>query len=823
MPPQQAQAGDHAWIIQIQGDQNTVGPWPHLRILCPSLAPRPVDTVRSETDWLRPGVEATTFVGREALLDAFIAWAQFHDPVRPVSVRVVHGGAGVGKTRFARELCRALGPDWQAGFVTGREARRFLSQTNLGDWGWQTPTLVVFDYAVSLVDVLPDWLSELCTVSTRPYPLRLLFLERQAAKGSGWLEQAFPGGFGPTAACPRDLLDGEPIRLPGMTEPEVQRTVMQQMLDRLGSTVTLPPDDAAFRTQLAATDWAGAPLYLMMAAMVMHRQGSMAKVLHLGRVDLAHFVANHELNRLLEVCGKNTAWIILLPHLAAFATLCGGLSGDAVLAAIRREKTAIGCDSLDPAVGEQRLRGLLPDDNGGIAPIRPDIVGEAFVLTRLGKGQATDGARAVVRAFGEHPSEVAAVLVRCVQDFAPRSGPETADQGNNDQQQAIAWLQAVADTPDLPLRPMAALLDALPQQTVALRSLALDWQQRTVTLLRNKVTEQPDLKTTLAISLNNLAVRLSAVGDYDEALKAAQEAVDILRDLANANPDAFRPYLAGSLNNLANRLSAVGKRDQALKAAQEATDLYTVLADANPDAFRPDLAGSLNNLANRLSAVGRRKEALKAAQEAVDIRRDLAGANPDAFRPDLADSLNNLANSLSDLGRRKEALKAAQETAELYTILADANPDAFRPDLAMSLNNLANRLSEVGKRDLALKAAQESVTLYRDLADANPDAFRPDLAGSLNNLAYHLSNVGKCDEAIVSARESARIYYQLCNKFPDAFKDNFTIAMTTWLSLCHGVSRKEAFTLLQQAPEAHIRDLCEGVDDATDTPPNEGA
>ena len=777
MPPQQAQAGDHAWIIQIQGDQNTVGPWPHLRILCPSLAPRPVDTVRSETDWLRPGVEATTFVGREALLDAFIAWAQFHDPVRPVSVRVVHGGAGVGKTRFARELCRALGPDWQAGFVTGREARRFLSQTNLGDWGWQTPTLVVFDYAVSLVDVLPDWLSELCTVSTRPYPLRLLFLERQAAKGSGWLEQAFPGGFGPTAACPRDLLDGEPIRLPGMTEPEVQRTVMQQMLDRLGSTVTLPPDDAAFRTQLAATDWAGAPLYLMMAAMVMHRQGSMAKVLHLGRVDLAHFVANHELNRLLEVCGKNTAWIILLPHLAAFATLCGGLSGDAVLAAIRREKTAIGCDSLDPAVGEQRLRGLLPDDNGGIAPIRPDIVGEAFVLTRLGKGQATDGARAVVRAFGEHPSEVAAVLVRCVQDFAPRSGPETADQGNNDQQQAIAWLQAVADTPDLPLRPMAALLDALPQQTVALRSLALDWQQRTVTLLRNKVTEQPDLKTTLAISLNNLAVRLSAVGDYDEALKAAQEAVDILRDLANANPDAFRPYLAGSLNNLANRLSAVGKRDQALKAAQEATDLYTVLADANPDAFRPDLAGSLNNLANRLSAVG----------------------------------------------RRKEALKAAQETAELYTILADANPDAFRPDLAMSLNNLANRLSEVGKRDLALKAAQESVTLYRDLADANPDAFRPDLAGSLNNLAYHLSNVGKCDEAIVSARESARIYYQLCNKFPDAFKDNFTIAMTTWLSLCHGVSRKEAFTLLQQAPEAHIRDLCEGVDDATDTPPNEGA
>ena len=115
------------------------------------------------------------------------------------------------------ELCRELGPEWQAGFVDGIEARRFFRQTNLADWGWQKPVLVVFDYALTLLDVLPDWMRELCAIQESPHPLRIVLLERQAGEGQGgWLERAFPGGFGILPTCPRDLLDGEPRLLPGM-------------------------------------------------------------------------------------------------------------------------------------------------------------------------------------------------------------------------------------------------------------------------------------------------------------------------------------------------------------------------------------------------------------------------------------------------------------------------------------------------------------------------------------------------------------------------------------------------------------------------------
>jgi tetratricopeptide (TPR) repeat protein len=64
-------------------------------------------------------------------------------------------------------------------------------------------------------------------------------------------------------------------------------------------------------------------------------------------------------------------------------------------------------------------------------------------------------------------------------------------------------------------------------------------------------------------------------------------------------------------------LSDLGRREEALAAAQEAVDIYRDLARARPEAFTPDLAMSLNNLANCLSALGRREEALAAAQEAV--------------------------------------------------------------------------------------------------------------------------------------------------------------------------------------------------------------
>lgn len=47
------------------------------------------------------------------------------------------------------------------------------------------------------------------------------------------------------------------------------------------------------------------------------------------------------------------------------------------------------------------------------------------------------------------------------------------------------------------------------------------------------------------------------------------------------------------LTNLANRLSDMGQLEPAVEAAQEAVALYRELADARPEAFTPALAGNV--------------------------------------------------------------------------------------------------------------------------------------------------------------------------------------------------------------------------------------
>ena len=221
---------------------------------------------------------------------------------------------------------------------------------------------------------------------------------------------------------------------------------------------------------------------------------------------------------------------------------------------------------------------------------------------------------------------------------------------------------------------------------------------------------------------------LSEVGRREDALAPAEEAVQIRRRLAQANPAAYEPDLARSLNNLGTCYSEVGRREDALAPAEEAAQIYRRLAQANPAAYEPDLASALNNLGTCYSEVGRREDALAPAEEAVQIRRRLAQANPAAYEPDLAMSLNNLGIRYSGVGRREDALAPAEEAAQIYRRLAQANPAAYEPDLAMSLNNLGTSYSEVGRREDALAPAEEAVQIYRRLAQANPAAYEPALA-----------------------------------------------------------------------------------------------
>ncbi|KGN79998.1 hypothetical protein HR13_06030 [Porphyromonas gulae] len=277
----------------------------------------------------------------------------------------------------------------------------------------------------------------------------------------------------------------------------------------------------------------------------------------------------------------------------------------------------------------------------------------------------------------------------------------------------------------------------------------------------------------LAMTLNNLANVLSNNNEIKQAKDCYQEALDIYRALAKKSPEAYNPDLASTLNNLGLLLSDNNETKQAQICYQEALDIYRELAKKNPEAYNPDLAGILNNLGLLLRKNNETKQAQIYYQEALDIYRELAKKNPQAYNPNLAGTLNNLASVLSNNNEIKQAKGCYQEALDIYRALAKKNPQAYNPGLAMTLNNLGLLLRKNNEIKQVKDCYQEALDIYRELAKKNPQAYNPYLAMTLNNLAVFCNQINNREEAEKAYKEALLIREILAKRNPSAYEIDY--------------------------------------------------
>ena len=656
---------------------------------------------RTIVELLRADLQATTLVGRKGQLSMLATW---RDGDEAIAVRCLIGRAGAGKTRLAVEACaEAEGAGWDAGFVSSEELRRFYNNRDPVQWRPGKDALIVVDYAASSLQVLKPWFAELARLDLSPRGprLRILLLERHADAHMGWWsELKRDGSLSQSDAA--DLLEGEdPHALATLVEVEDRRALLAEtmrlaapLLDPPTTVVSPPPAagvDAEFDRRLENPAIENEPLYLLMTGVHAVSVGASA-ALALRRGELAARIASVERTRLERFAAQRgfTDGGILLGHLAACVTLQNGCALEACTKLVDEEAQALGLDASRGGEGVAWvLCDVLPNAQGKLDAIRPDLIGEAFLLESIqGSPLRSDDVRLsiVLRAYHRDPLGVVETLIRCARDHA---------EGHTDHA-AVNWLaEIVRQTASI--EALALISEKIPEQTLSLREVSAVVERRLAEGLRTGVASSEAHQASFASSLNNLANRVSALGRREEALEAAQEAVALYRDLAAARPDAFIPNLAMSLNNLANVLSGLGRREEALEAVQEAVALYRDLADARPDAFTPDLAASLNNLANRLSDLGRREEALEAAQEAVALYRDLAAARPDAFTPDLARSLSVLADMLEAAGGLEAALTHDREAVERLSPYFLARARAHADLMSAIVRDYVRRVEAAGE------------------------------------------------------------------------------------------------------------------------------
>jgi len=297
--------------------------------------------------------DVVPLIGRDGEMEKLRRWL---DDPRELSVHVLVGAGGRGKTRLALKLARAASQGgWLAGFASAEELDRFRRQNGIEQWRWDKPVLVIVDYAASRADQIRDWLRELVDASLEDRPkLRLLLLERQANRAIGLLATIFGLGDNYNSRAAIRLLDPpEPVELPALEELEFRREVFATLLKKANAALEAPPlaADPEFDRLLTDRKWAGDPLYLMMAGLAAAKSG-VREALSLSRADLALSTARNELDRIgrigasrgIEKLGGQPGGFVR--HMAVMATLIQGLRRCPKTIASFRETSARCCSSI---------------------------------------------------------------------------------------------------------------------------------------------------------------------------------------------------------------------------------------------------------------------------------------------------------------------------------------------------------------------------------------------------------------------------------------------------------------------------------------------
>jgi tetratricopeptide (TPR) repeat protein len=265
---------------------------------------------------------------------------------------------------------------------------------------------------------------------------------------------------------------------------------------------------------------------------------------------------------------------------------------------------------------------------------------------------------------------------------------------------------------------------------------------------------EPWSRFDLAASLHNQSLGLAEVGQREEAVRAAAQAVAIVRELAT---DELLPVvgylLATMLGHIAGRMIKATP-DRALNVATEAVRIsrrVVSLSRLAEDSIDPGLdtaddeleldepaeivlAIALNNLSLCLSHPSRRKERIAVIEETVEIYRRFTELDPNRWESRLAEALNNLGTALHAAGRPADALRASQESVRRFQ---DTN--APLPDLAGALSNHSTYLFLAGRHGEALKAIEHSVTAYEALIQSESDRYAPDHQRAANILSALLN------------------------------------------------------------------------------------
>jgi len=334
------------------------------------------DTVYAQRFW--PETEFTALTGRDDFLGALSDFSA-PDQDTPFKWQLITGGAGSGKTRLAKHFCQRLNSDgWTAGFLKGGLAAALTWIANPQPAPRDGNGLfIVVDYCAAKAQDIHDFIGGVASLTTST-PIRLLLLER--THQDRWYQQTLLAG-GDWRAAVAATKYSDPMGLDQQTMA-VDTVIWPLAEDYIGKVSRLSKQPPAtitaseFSEALERADPDLRPLSIMLVADHFAHGGDTTSR------NLSGFLDSY-LNRNREKywAGIDEHYF----HLLCLATLCQGIKLEHLKTLSADEKNlflAAGSSRFDHKPYET-LSAAAADEF--LAPLKPDLIGEYFVLDWLAR------------------------------------------------------------------------------------------------------------------------------------------------------------------------------------------------------------------------------------------------------------------------------------------------------------------------------------------------------------------------------------------------------------------------------------------------------
>jgi tetratricopeptide (TPR) repeat protein len=779
--------------------------------LMPLLSPM------SELEWgdddppselLRARYSVVPFVQRGDLLDNVMKWRESD---RDVSILILAGSGGIGKTRTAAELCQAAEQaGWRAGFLDAEPDGQILNTELL--YLWPGRLLIAVDYAETRPNVVLTVAKNMLR-HTSIAPRRLVLIIRQQSDKKALMSLFATGDASDDVA--RLLRRAEFVHLEA-PEFELDR---HQLFDLAKSSFsallrTPLPDASALAPNLRDEHFER-PLFVTAAALLAVASPEVQLPL-LGPDELLNEILNrHEAAYWAR--SERRANLGLHPEDQRIAisiiVLGGNRNDDSDDMNLVRMVPSLRDASSERLTNVLRwLRSLYEPD--GL--LEPDLLAEALVanttsslpgliedfLSKATSAQLARGLSVLTRTAARSDlvrTKLTTALNSLLPELVERTDPAEGDlivslrlairEAVPGPGAVAAQLRIHLDDPDLTdlggeigtiaisfLKQQQASGQSVSPQLIgdallhfseccylanhaADAGFAAASEAASIyrTLLKQDVKYRGHLGQSLLL-MSQLGGRAEGALFTSEHPDPVFEATIILQH-ERGDSGRLSLRLADSLRHEASVLSEQGRSEEALSRISEAIDLYAA-ETSHGRRLQADLGNAVADSAKIMFALERFDLAVAAGSDAERIFRGLLTEGSDRFKFELASALNIKMEISLRVGDFRGGLEAGSEAIGILNDLWMRVSSSYLPALAEVSLTQSRLLDGEGVVD-GLAPVSFAVRAYRSLVDAEPERFSASLASALALQARLLLKARQSGEAIEIVNEAINIFREI--------------------------------------------------------------